>query len=412
MIPNLPCTRTRQERVPRILHEDQALVLQCDELLQTKIHSTTSHRILDSFHYHKHHRILLCLCSIDDDIMDIGRVLLNVALLPRGCDPHQRTTTRWHHSCTLRLMRHKSLQCRRLRCMGCGFTNEIVTELASAGGLQDTLLLLIFSAAPFVLVQKFADSDAGKEIYERLKREKPALELEAARKDDECKLVRKNELQDYFGSQRPLWLPGQSYTPPKWLDGSRYPGDYGFDPLGLGEEEKDLKRYFELELLHGRWAMLGALGACIPELLNQYTPLNIPEARWWNIGAYKAQSGEDLNYFGIEGLRIAGNQGIWIIFICQIVLMYGPEYARSCGREALEPLGIFLPGDTTYPGGWLFDPLNLAKSPKQFELMKVREIKHGRLAMTAWVIFALQAYWTKEGIFDWIFRIAETHTPQ
>lgn len=30
---------------------------------------------------------------------------------------------------------------------------------------------------------------------------------------------------------RPLWFPGSS--PPEWLDGS-IPGDFGFDPLGLG----------------------------------------------------------------------------------------------------------------------------------------------------------------------------------
>jgi len=31
---------------------------------------------------------------------------------------------------------------------------------------------------------------------------------------------------------RPLWFPGS--TPPPWLDGT-LPGDFGFDPLGLGE---------------------------------------------------------------------------------------------------------------------------------------------------------------------------------
>ena len=35
---------------------------------------------------------------------------------------------------------------------------------------------------------------------------------------------------------------------------------------------------------------------------------------------------------------------------CQVLLMFGPEYARSCGIDALEPLGIYLPGDKNYPG--------------------------------------------------------------
>lgn len=30
--------------------------------------------------------------------------------------------------------------------------------------------------------------------------------------------------------------------------------------------------------------------------------------------------------------------------------MFGPEYARSKGPSALEPLGIYLPGDKNYPG--------------------------------------------------------------
>ena len=50
----------------------------------------------------------------------------------------------------------------------------------------------------------------------------------------------------------------------------------------------------------------------------QYTGLsNFSEVRWWNVGKTKLQ-GEDLNYFGIEGLRIAGGQGIIIIAICQV----------------------------------------------------------------------------------------------
>jgi len=36
---------------------------------------------------------------------------------------------------------------------------------------------------------------------------------------------------------RPLWFPGSS--PPEWLDGS-LPGDFGFDPLGLGTYTRNL----------------------------------------------------------------------------------------------------------------------------------------------------------------------------
>ena len=57
----------------------------------------------------------------------------------------------------------------------------------------------------------------------------------------------------------------------------------------------------------------------------QYTGLsNFGEARWWKVGKAKAD-GEDLNYFGIEGLRIAGGQGIIIIAVCQVSLLGSVE---------------------------------------------------------------------------------------
>lgn len=50
----------------------------------------------------------------------------------------------------------------------------------------------------------------------------------------------------------------------------------------------------------------------------QYTGVaHFSEARWWNVGYAKLQ-GEDLNYLGVPGLRIAGSQGILIIAVCQV----------------------------------------------------------------------------------------------
>merc|ERR1712224_291740 len=53
---------------------------------------------------------------------------------------------------------------------------------------------------------------------------------------------------------RASWMPGSKL--PSYLDGSK-PGDYGFDPLGLGEVPANLERFREAELLNARWAMLG-----------------------------------------------------------------------------------------------------------------------------------------------------------
>ncbi|GFZ14781.1 chlorophyll a-b binding protein 6 [Actinidia rufa] len=60
------------------------------------------------------------------------------------------------------------------------------------------------------------------------------------------------------------WMPGQPRPP--YLDGSA-PGDFGFDPLGLGEVPENLERYNESEHIHCRWAMLAVPGILFPEAL-------------------------------------------------------------------------------------------------------------------------------------------------
>ena len=46
-------------------------------------------------------------------------------------------------------------------------------------------------------------------------------------------------------------------------------GDLGFDPLGLGKDSASLDRFREAEIIHGRWAMLGAAGCLAVELAGQ-----------------------------------------------------------------------------------------------------------------------------------------------
>ena len=64
--------------------------------------------------------------------------------------------------------------------------------------------------------------------------------------------------------------------------------------------------------------MVGALGALIPEVLQYGSVTSFLEARWWAVGGAKLGTGEDLNYLGVSGLRIAGGQGILIIAVCQV----------------------------------------------------------------------------------------------
>jgi len=46
-----------------------------------------------------------------------------------------------------------------------------------------------------------------------------------------------------------------STVAPAHLDGT-LPGDFGFDPLGLGADPERLKYYQEAELMNARWAMM------------------------------------------------------------------------------------------------------------------------------------------------------------
>ncbi|KAF3788926.1 Chlorophyll a-b binding protein E [Nymphaea thermarum] len=136
------------------------------------------------------------------------------------------------------------------------------------------------------------------------------------------------------------------------------------------------------------------IGPCICDVIVTWECYTIVDG---GKGIIDPPKGDTLDYLGIPGLHIAGGQGIIIIAICQALLMVGPEYARYCGIEALEPLGIYLPGDINYPGGVLFDPLGLSENSTNFEELKVKEIKNGRLAMVAWLGFFLQAAVTGKG---------------
>jgi len=46
----------------------------------------------------------------------------------------------------------------------------------------------------------------------------------------------------------------------------RLPGDFGFDPLGLGEEPAALKWYVQAELVHCRFAMAGVAGILVTDV--------------------------------------------------------------------------------------------------------------------------------------------------
>lgn len=186
-------------------------------------------------------------------------------------------------------------------------------------------------------------------------------------------------------TQRSLWLPG--LDPPAHLDGS-LPGDFGFDPLELGKEPEALRWYVQAELIHARFAMAGVAGILFTDVLRTSRLKDLPV--WYEAGATQFD-------FADTGT----------LFFVQLILMGFVETKRYMDIVAPHSQGIansFLgiepalrglePG---YPGGPLFNPSGLAIDKKNYEIMKEKEIKNGRLAMVAMVGFIVQASITKVG---------------
>lgn len=218
-----------------------------------------------------------------------------------------------------------------------------------------------------------------------------------------------------------LWMPG--LTRPDWLDGSMV-GDRGFDPLELSKpveylqvdiDELDqnaaknnkgqvigafattsdevsteslqpysevfgIQRFRECELVHGRWCMLATTGCLIQELVTG-TP--------WNLaGEVILQEGG--SYFGL-GVPFSISQLVWI----EVILVGGAELYRNSELDTTK---------RCYPGG-VFDPLGFASGdPVKVQRLKEAEVKHGRLAMIAFLGFSVQALATGEGVFGSLSR--------
>eukprot|EP00197_Chlamydomonas_leiostraca_P002672 CAMPEP_0202857030 /NCGR_PEP_ID=MMETSP1391-20130828/117_1 /ASSEMBLY_ACC=CAM_ASM_000867 /TAXON_ID=1034604 /ORGANISM="Chlamydomonas leiostraca, Strain SAG 11-49" /LENGTH=258 /DNA_ID=CAMNT_0049535777 /DNA_START=9 /DNA_END=785 /DNA_ORIENTATION=+ len=180
-------------------------------------------------------------------------------------------------------------------------------------------------------------------------------------------------------ANRISWFPGSKL--PEHLNGS-LPGDYGFDPLGLGKDEQALKWYVQGELQNARWAMLAVAGILVPELLSSIG-FSWPGAgvKWFEAGAfpYFASAGA---LFGVQMLLFA-----WVEFRrYQDIVKPG-----SASQDPIFTSNKLPAGEVGYPGG-IFDPFGWSKG--DMATLKVKELKNGRLAMLAFAGFAAQAWTT------------------
>jgi len=168
---------------------------------------------------------------------------------------------------------------------------------------------------------------------------------------------------------RPNWYPGSKV--PAHLK-SELPGDYGFDPLNLGADPKDLEWYVQAELMHARWAMLGLAGMVAPEVI-QNPFVAGPMPNWAEAPFYKDYLADSTT-----------------LFATQMFLMNWAEVRRwqdikKPGSVSTDPLfeaNKCTGTDVGYPGGGWFDPLNKGASTDMKEL-RAKEIANGRLAMVA-----------------------------
>ena len=189
-----------------------------------------------------------------------------------------------------------------------------------------------------------------------------------------------------------------------YLDGS-LPADYGFDPLGLSDPATGAGGFVTpkwlaySEVIHGRWAMLGAAGIIAPEILA-------------DAGAIP-QSPADVLWFKSGVIPPAGTYGpgYWTdpfnLFWIEVVAMQFAELKRwqdyrHPGSQAKQYFlgleGAFGgSGDPAYPGGPWFNMCGLGKTEADMKVLKTKELKNGRLAMLAVFGYGAQAIMTGEG---------------
>jgi len=172
-----------------------------------------------------------------------------------------------------------------------------------------------------------------------------------------------------------------------------------FDPLKLseGKSARDLKKYREAELKHGRVAMLAVVGTMVQE---NFHPL-------FGFGD-KEMDGAIFHFQEIENVF----PSFWALVVFSIGI--------------IEAQGIFnlwdAPGtvgegqiagirDDVLCGDYGFDPLGLKDDEEKFLTMRTKELNNGRLAMIAAAGITVQERFITQGAPEFEFHRFSTYLP-
>jgi len=188
---------------------------------------------------------------------------------------------------------------------------------------------------------------------------------------------------------------GSTAPPDLYPEFGVYPGG-GESPIIPFDDDKNAER----EIIHGRWAMLGVTGAWAAE-----NGTGIP---WFTAGTLctpdDCTAVADKFPGAVAPLAPEGSgyPSFWAVLAIEIFLVGSAEcYRTGLFENPFPELEL-----SVTPGG-RFDPLGFAEAG-DLEELKVKELKHCRLSMFAWLGCIFQALATQEGpIANWQAHVAD-----
>lgn len=196
----------------------------------------------------------------------------------------------------------------------------------------------------------------------------------------------------------PAVVPGNVLDYAKTLPGISDPFPDIFDPANLLARAasstrpiRELNRWRESEIVHGRVAMLAALGFIVGEQLEDFPTLYNFDGHITGPAIYHFQQVE------------ARGAVFWIPLVVVIGVL--EAYRVGLGWATPQSQDFNSLRDDYEPGNLGFDPLGLLPSdPIEKKEMQTKELNNGRLAMIAIAAFVAQELVSGEEIFEHLFK--------